>query len=182
MNIFVLDPSPTIAATYLCDQHLNKMLLESTQLLCNSVHALFRDMERSSPSTHIYREIQLSHPCSLWLLESQENCIWLFQYIEALEHERVIRFPHSQMHASCKVALEAQFCLDHVTNEAWEERKQTNFVQVMPYEYMIPDNPVLGYQRYYRAKRRSWELVGRTMTWTGRNIPLFMTKTLEVAS
>lgn len=39
MNIFVLDQDPVKAAEYLCDRHIIKMLLESTQLLC-TVHRL----------------------------------------------------------------------------------------------------------------------------------------------
>jgi hypothetical protein len=37
MNIFFLDKNPQKAAEYLCDKHVPKMLLESSQMLCTAV-------------------------------------------------------------------------------------------------------------------------------------------------
>ena len=36
MNIFYLHPNPKICALYHCDKHINKMMLEYTQILSTS--------------------------------------------------------------------------------------------------------------------------------------------------
>lgn len=38
MNIFVLDLDITTCARYHCDQHANKMILESVQILCTALN------------------------------------------------------------------------------------------------------------------------------------------------
>lgn len=38
MNIFVLDTCPVVAAQYLNDKHVVKMVLESAQILCTVHH------------------------------------------------------------------------------------------------------------------------------------------------
>ena len=35
MNIFATDENPIIAARNLCDKHINKMIVESAQMLAN---------------------------------------------------------------------------------------------------------------------------------------------------
>ena len=37
MNLFILNENPVIAAQEQCDKHINKMVIESAQMLC-TVH------------------------------------------------------------------------------------------------------------------------------------------------
>lgn len=40
MNIFVLDIDPKISATFHCDKHVVKMIVESTQMLTTEIYTL----------------------------------------------------------------------------------------------------------------------------------------------
>lgn len=56
MNIFVTDLDPIVAAQNLADVHVNKMLLESTQLISNVIHI-------QGLGTPPYKPTHLKHPC-----------------------------------------------------------------------------------------------------------------------
>ena len=77
MNIFVLDPEPKIAASYHCDQHLHKMILESAQMLSTVMHLL----PSGDPILRrvIYKPTHQNHPCTQWLLKSLHNSEWLIK-------------------------------------------------------------------------------------------------------
>ena len=48
MNIFVTDKDPVVAAQNLCDKHINKMIVESAQMLANAF-SLERQAESDCP-------------------------------------------------------------------------------------------------------------------------------------
>ena len=88
MNIFYLDSSPELAATYHCDKHVVKMILESAQLLCTAHRVLdgkkvfeehngkFKDRYRMSNGAleiALYEAAYVNHPCAIWARESYEN-------------------------------------------------------------------------------------------------------------
>lgn len=75
MNIFVLNKDPWKCVKHYCDIHVNKMLLESCQMLCNA----FSDAP--------YRKTHLKHPCSIWTLETTSNWQWLLSLANALSVE-----------------------------------------------------------------------------------------------
>ena len=55
MNIFVLDRDPVVAASYLCNAHTVKMILESAQLLCTTswqfnVPAPYKQTHKNHPA------------------------------------------------------------------------------------------------------------------------------------
>ena len=89
MNIFYVDGDPSAAAQALCDQHSNKMILESTQLLASAHHVTLGTVpEVFPPLTHRY------HPCSRWTRASIEHYRWLSRHAIALCDEFNLRFEH----------------------------------------------------------------------------------------
>ena len=78
MQIFVTDKDPNLAVKWLDDRRLNKMIVETVQILSHSFNGPYK-------LTHKH------HPCVKWSLESQENRNWLVQYLVALYNERVLR-------------------------------------------------------------------------------------------
>lgn len=84
MNIFVVDPSPLTSAKWLWDRDFkraNKMILESTQMLCTALNVVHNDKVTPYRSTHI------NHPCNVWVREVYGNWYWLLRYVEALAYE-----------------------------------------------------------------------------------------------
>lgn len=87
MNIFVLDRDPAIAASYMCDAHVVKMIVESCQLL--STHdRLAQDLPVEDDR---YKVTHQNHPCSK-CLTSHWNRYWLSMHLDALLEEYTKRF------------------------------------------------------------------------------------------
>ena len=64
MNIFVLDQCPVESARMLCDKHIVKMPLESTQMLSSVWHRYGHGDKVQ------YKEAFKNHPCTLWAVDS----------------------------------------------------------------------------------------------------------------
>lgn len=86
MNIFVLDYDPTLAASYHCDKHVVKMVLEYAQLLCTA--RILSGRWESAP----YKPTHTKHPCTLWVAESDVNYDWLWRLAKDLAAEYTRRY------------------------------------------------------------------------------------------
>lgn len=98
MNIFVTNDCPVKSASYLDDKRKVKMALESTQMLCTALN-LF-GIQTPYKSAHV------NHPCSIWVRQSQQNWMWLWDHAIALinEYKRI----YNKAHACEKVLKEIQ--------------------------------------------------------------------------
>ena len=136
MNIFVLDLDPYIAAKYQADQHVVKMVLESTQLLC-SVY---------EPGTAPYKRTHYNHPCAKWVRASSANWYWLMCHAYGLSAEYTFRY--KKVH-KCHSVLD--WLHDH--SPILPNGPRTHFVQAMPDQYKH-ENPVVAYRAYYCGAKR----------------------------
>ncbi len=84
MNIFVTNPCPIQSAQVLDDSRLNKMLLESVQLLSTVIS--------TRGGTVVYKPTHKNHPCTKWVNESRSNFVWLCKHTKALSDEYTKRF------------------------------------------------------------------------------------------
>jgi hypothetical protein len=82
MNIFVIDPDTMKCAQALDDLRLNKMIIETAQLLSTAmrVHGYI--------GNDIYKSTHVGHPCAIWARETEANYRWLLQYMSDLVEER----------------------------------------------------------------------------------------------
>ena len=69
MNIFYLDRDPVRAAQMMCDKHVVKMILETTQLLWTAVHVA----GVKTSGIRAYRKTHVWHPTAMWVRESPKN-------------------------------------------------------------------------------------------------------------
>jgi len=76
MNIFVTSPCPVESAKYLDDRRLNKMILESAQMLCTALW----HYGIQAP----YKQTHKNHPCSVWTRTTRGNYKWLLNHLIAL--------------------------------------------------------------------------------------------------
>ena len=81
MNIFIVSPSPVKNALILDDLRLNKMILETAQLLSSAYRSLWADVDGLYKTTHI------NHPCSIWARSKKTNFKWLYKYFVELHTE-----------------------------------------------------------------------------------------------
>jgi hypothetical protein len=85
MNIFVTSSDPRECARYLDSVRVNKMILESIQLLSTALH------ETGASDLAPYRKTHVNHPCAIWARASRENYAWLLEHTEALIAEYFLR-------------------------------------------------------------------------------------------
>ena len=165
MNIFALDRHPILAAMFLCDQHVNKMIVESCQLLATA------HPDGSSPYVHTH----FNHPCAKWVRESIENYKWLVCYADSLLDEREHRWPHRAQHASAGVVL---WYAKNITQATSPVIPMTEFALAMPEAYKS-DDAVRSYRAYYATEKRAFSR--GLATWTNRPRPDWLTCSAEVS-
>lgn len=138
MNIFALDTNPWKIPKHYCNLHVNKMLLESCQMLCN--------VFPNAP----YKKTHTSHPCSIWVKTNISNYQWLLSLANAISAEYTERT--GKIHGCDKV-------VDWLNNQDESlylpEGVITEWPQCMPDEYKH-NNSILAYRRYYSFKLKNF--------------------------
>jgi len=147
VNVFYLHHSPSIAASYHCDKHVGKMLIESCQLLATAHHE-FGNGDKVS-----YRPTHRNHPSAIWTRQSRLHYMWVSDLARALGREFFLRYRHD--HKSRQVLINelmypppGMYALPHL----WSDPPLA-----MPDEYKS-DNAVQAYRRYYASKAATMPL------------------------
>ena len=168
MNIFFVDNDPYIAAQSLVNKHVVKMIVESCQLLStahrvldgqltttivngkNKKHWLLSDYREDV----LYKATHINHPSAIWVRESTQNYLWLYNHLDGLLDEYTNRYgkihkcQDSQMHALLVPPVNLR------------EFKMTTIPFCMPDEYMVENDPVASYRNYYqygKSHLHSWK-------------------------
>lgn len=84
MNIFVTTDCPVLAAKYLDDKRVVKMVLESAQMLCTAITEHGGDAP--------YKPTHKNHPCNVWARKTRANYNWLLEHFIALSDEYTNRY------------------------------------------------------------------------------------------
>ena len=90
MNIFFLSRHPGRAAKRLCNKHVIKMILESTQLLYTA-HHFDPDVVWLGP-LKVYKKAHQNHPMARWTRASWKNYRWLWKHAMAMTREYTRRY------------------------------------------------------------------------------------------
>lgn len=110
MNIFAIDPNPCIAAKHLCDQHVVKMILESSQIL-SSAAIRWGVKESDMPLTKAgtpARGGYHHHPSTKWAGNNRSNYYWVWMHMYRLCIEYTERFGKSHF---CQTQAETLYDL-----------------------------------------------------------------------
>ena len=99
MNIFVVDADPESAAAFLCDKHVPKMLVETTQILVSAIrrNGATDDDVPLTVSGKPHRGGYANHPSVVWAGDSFSNAYWVSLHAHELCHQFMARF--NKMHA-----------------------------------------------------------------------------------
>lgn len=142
MNIFALDEDPAVAAQAHCDKHVNKMILESVQILNGALY------ERGLDDLAFYGYTHKHHPCTLWAADSWANFEWVVKLTHYLNKEWRFRYDHDEHHTSYRKLLDNWY-----DDEDWilpaESEPRTTFALAMP-DDVKKDDPIQAYRDYYR--------------------------------
>lgn len=145
MNIFILDNDPRLAAVMMCDKHINKMILESAQIICSTLNNAAG--EQVTP----YRTTHLNHPCTVWTRASQDNLYWLTEHAKALNKQYRIRYKKRINHKSWEVIKGVIKNNKALIRCSIPNCGPTPYAQAMPDKYRNTD-AVQAYRAYYKTK------------------------------
>jgi hypothetical protein len=152
MNIFALSDDPQEAARAHCDKHVNKMLLEGTQILNGSLY------ERDLDDLAFYGYTHKHHPCTLWAAESWGNFEWLMRLVHHLNDEFMHRFDHEDPHTSYEKISDNWF-EDGQCTLPLEDEPLTDFALAMPDDVKGPDS-IEAYRTYYTEYKQPEDWFG----------------------
>lgn len=145
VNIFYVDECPEAAARSLIDIHVNKMIVESAQLLanCYSIDELEKAPRTQTGNIRGYSHI--NHPCTKWVKESEYNFMWLVLHALELCKEKIYRT--GKEHFTYEFI---DWCLYNFPNELNKIPSTTPALAFNQYpEYQDYSNPVESYRKYY---------------------------------
>ena len=145
MNVFACHSNPAVAATWLADQHVVKMALESAQILSTVLHL------RGVRSSHLYAPTHESHPCTVAAFNDSYYYSWVVHHGLSLAEEYHERY--GKQHASELVMKRASiYCLPtHGTPQRWP--------LAMPEQFFQKD-PHAAYCAYLQYKYGVWRQKG----------------------
>lgn len=95
MNIFILDMVTALCASYHCDKHCIKMILETTQLLYTAWWFGRETLplpELDSCEFNPYRSTHVNHPSAVWARADPNHYLWLLDLGFALCKEYYLRY------------------------------------------------------------------------------------------
>lgn len=170
MNIFITDYDPFISSQHLDDLRLNKMILETAQMLCTAYRLFYND----NPEV-LYKDTHVNHPCSIWARRCLNNFFYLHAYWELLNKERSHRFPNKKPHLSYTKLN------DIFLNKINRDKFSRNLYLKVKYNsiYVNFDFNCTEYKQYktpYAYKRqliKKWLNDIKPPKWTNREIPDF---------
>lgn len=196
MNIFYLSESAKQCAEWLVDKHVVKMILETAQLLSTAHRVLdgteteityknpdkwmdhpFEGRREFIPGKLrkkkvwilddqrervLYAATHKNHPSAVWCRQSVENYNWLVDHLFALGDEYTHRY--GKKHATI-AKLGYMIQSPPFNLKAWD---WTPMPSCMPSEYIISDDPILNYRKYYSEAKKHLH------SWKKRDKPQWM--------
>ena len=171
MNIFVLDMDVETCAQYHNDRHVNKMILESAQMLSMAV--------RLSGIDCGYKGTNPGHRCNAWVRRSLANWRWLRSLAFALGKEFDWRYRRKRQHKSLDV-------IETLPEPNIPDLGMTPFHLAMPKRFYRED-PVEAYRLYYKVIKRQYKVRSKygsarlvNHTWQRRGKPHWWWDELQV--
>ena len=146
MNIFYLHKKPMTAARMHCDKHVVKMILESAQML-STAHRIL-DGNDYADRRGLYKATHKNHPANIWVRESAENYVWLYNLFTFLCIEYTTRY--NKLHKTSRLT-DALASLPNNIGDA----EFTDPPQCMPKDYKQEDT-VEAYRDYYCGEKASF--------------------------
>lgn len=157
MNIFLISLNPNECAKALCDLRLNKMILETAQMLSVAYRHHFGEHEM------LYKQTHVNHPCTKWACEDISHYIWLVSLFKALAVEKHWR--SNLWHLSYTKLY-----------EVFDEPIKNTVVTLTKDQFTFNCSntyPSTGdvFEDYKVCLRSKWDNDNRQPTWSKRNQP-----------
>ena len=164
MNIFYISECPVQCAEWMVNKHVNKMLVESAQLLSTAHRVLDGTITEGirvnldtgktkkvkayvlpdSRDSVIYSATHINHPSAIWARTSVQNYSWLVDHMFALMAEYTYRYGKEH-----KIQGEIGYMLQSPPLNL-KEYEMTKMPSCMDEKYIISDDPIVNYRNYYK--------------------------------
>jgi hypothetical protein len=164
MNLFILSLNFKECAEWMFDKHINKILLETVQMLCTAMHIIDPDNEIHN-RIKLYKIAHKNHPVTIWIRDSLENYMWALNMVEAMHDEWKYRYDHplEKIHKSYYVA---EYLRKYAPKaDKFPNIGLTRFALAMPIDYKS-DDPVESYRIYYQSPEKQ-----KIASWKKREKP-----------
>lgn len=155
MNIFATSNCPIESAKFLDTKRVNKMCLETAQLLSCAIRL------NGYTGDEAYKITHRNHPSAVWCRATQGNYKWLLEHFKALCGEYTRR--GGKVHASSKLAaiFEANISLIPEGERQPFSNNARNLTQGVDFSHV--SDTMLAYQLYLKQR---WSKDKREPKWT----------------
>ena len=172
MNIFFLDPIPTVCAKYHNDKHCIKMILEYAQLLSTAHRVLdgtqsvgLSDTGRKqtryilpdSRESILYSATHINHPSAVWVRQSVRNYMWLSNLLIELCKEYTYRY--GKVHKCESIGL-VKMLREMIPDNLPLSGEFTEPTPAMPDDVKVAGDSLQSYRNYYirnKTHLASWK-------------------------
>ena len=173
MNIFYLDRDVRKCAQMHLDKHVVKMIIEYAQLMstahryCDGEEyidktANGRKIKRwrvnDNRESQLMKASHVNHPSAVWVRQSKENYVWLYQMWVCLLQEYTFRY--GKVHA-CARLIDVLAEIPHNL----KEKPFNEPTPAMPDECKIAGDSLASYHKYYIERKVGFA------KWTKRPVP-----------
>jgi len=167
MNIFITSFNSKEAASHLDDLRLNKMILETAQLLSSAYRHFFGDDEL------LYKDTHFNHPCAIWVKKSIDNYSWLVSYFDDLKKEKIKRDEVIKKKSEIKPHKSWRDLFGLFNSQKSDDYKNKISLEFFDFnctDFKDEKDVRIAYQKQMVKK---WEDDLRPPKWTGANRPNF---------
>jgi len=156
MNIFYTEDCPIECSLHHCDIHVNKMIIEYSQLLSTAHHVL-DDLGRDD----IMKKTHENHPCAIWVRESHQHYDYVYRLLFNL-HNLYSMSHELKAHASSRFLSALEKSPNNIPAGCFVEPPQC-----MPEKFQQNDTKQ-AYMDYLNYKFKEWLVPtnkARPATW-----------------
>lgn len=164
MNIFLVSSDPYECAITLDDLRLNKMILETAQMLCCAYRYYFPDLAKENEDI-LYKNTHENHPCNIWLRKDIHNYYWTLELFNALTVEKYYRTQvrHMSWVKLYGLLYEPVANFESAGNNYMDIAFDFNCSNVYPSKNVFKD--------YQNCLENKWQNDSRPPKWTKRSKP-----------
>ena len=141
MNIFHLHKDPEICASYHCDKHVVKMILETGQMLSTAYQ------RHCGIDGQLYKPAYPHHPMTIWVGDSLGNYMWSIDLLGHLLNQYRLRY-HNRIHKTGRI-LNNLICLNENIKDKFDVKNFTDPPLCMPDDCQR-DCYIFSYRKYYK--------------------------------
>lgn len=183
MNIFYTHETPKLCAQALDDLRLNKMIIESCQMLNLTLQTLGVPEEewcnKVDGTKYLRTRRHLNHPCTKWTMSSRKHYEWLLEHTNELAKE--FKYRHGREHCFHKLGNYKIFkSKAHLLEDKPFQQPPGAFDKRYKEWFGKTGSLIQDYQNYLTWKWMRKDIIHQVIDkkqsrykWTKRNAPMY---------